>query len=200
PGLLLEDRHLTGDALAECRSDHSEVVDVQAGARHEVLELLVGADAVHLLRGAADQHEAVQVTAVRVEEADLEALDPTFTLALSEELDCGVESVDRGPLASAYDLAPTDEQASIGHLETSSVGSCKSAPNLRLPRGRIKVPDCALDAGRAAGRKPPRTSAEQVRGTRRPRAARAVPGLDHRGAAGRGVRGRPNLLGAGRAR
>ena len=87
-------------------------------------------------------------------------------------------------------------------MESSSVGGCKSTGDATPPA----EPDQVLrwqtraDARRAADRQPARARAAPLRGARRPRAARAVPGVDDRGAARRGVRGRPHVRRAGRAR
>src|SRR5215207_2197347 len=78
-------------------------------------ELLVRPDGIDLLCAATQQHEAVEVAAVRVEEADLEALDPFVALELAEELDSLVEAVDRRAFTPTNHLPPSNEQAGIGH-------------------------------------------------------------------------------------
>jgi hypothetical protein len=64
---------------------------------------------VDLRLAPAQQHEPLQLTAVRVQKRDLEALDASVGLHLSIQLDGLVEHVERAILATAYHLAPADE-------------------------------------------------------------------------------------------
>ena len=116
---------------------------MQVRVRHVALELLVGADGVHLLHAAAQQHEAGEVAAVGVEEADLEVLDPPVALQLAEELDGLVEPVDRRALATTHYLAPSDEQAGIRHGVLLRRGLQVHGRRYAYRRGRIKCADSA---------------------------------------------------------
>src|SRR5918994_1875567 len=98
-------------------SHDSKRVHDQIRPGHEAGELLAPADLVELLAVALKQREPVEVTAMGVEEHDLQPLDLTVALQLPPVLDALLEDVLRVALAAPHRRSPTDEQDRIGHLK-----------------------------------------------------------------------------------
>ena len=85
----------------------------------ELRELVAHAKRGELLRIAADENEAAQVTAVRLEEDRLEALDLAVLLERRVLRDRLVEELDRLALTAAHGVAEADEQPGVCHSGTS---------------------------------------------------------------------------------
>src|SRR5947209_3777451 len=109
--LGLIDPHAARQALVDVRAHDADVVHDQAGPRGQAFELLVGAQRADLLLASTDEHETVQVTAVRLEQHDLERLDPAGLLELAVPLDRFVEHVEALALTPAHRRTPTEKHA-----------------------------------------------------------------------------------------
>src|SRR5207247_3674000 len=79
--------HLLGDPVARVGVDRPDPVDEEVGADDLPLEVLVVAARVELVGGAVQQEAPAQVAAVRIEEDDVEFLDPALVLHAPEEPD-----------------------------------------------------------------------------------------------------------------
>jgi hypothetical protein len=65
-----------------------------------------------------DHEESTEVTAMRIEERHVHALDPAVGLHAPEHLDELAEHLDSAFFAAAYGRAKSDEQGSIGHHDS----------------------------------------------------------------------------------
>src|SRR5204863_7609485 len=109
--------HLAADGLTREALDHPETLHDQVGSRHLVAEVVVLLNRVELLAGAVEHEAAGQIAAMRIEEDDVELLDPSLLLHAPEQAHDVVEGLDRRGLASAYGVAPADEEHSVSHAE-----------------------------------------------------------------------------------
>src|SRR3954471_11734310 len=115
PDRLAVDGHLASHALAGRGGHDADVVDDQARVDDRAAELLVVLQRGALLGAAVGHEETAEVAAVRVEQRDVQALDPPVGLHPPEHRDELVEHRD-GAFLPPSDRGPEpDEQCAIGH-------------------------------------------------------------------------------------
>src|SRR5262245_2578245 len=119
---LLELTHEARERFAGVGVDQAGPVDDQARSRLQALEVGAALDLVELLTVAADQDEPREVTAVRRQEPRLEALDLAVLLQLRVVLERLGEDLEGLRLAAAHDLAPSEEQPFVRHVDPPSFG------------------------------------------------------------------------------
>jgi hypothetical protein len=100
---------------ARRRSD-PEAVDDEACPRHHRGELHVDPERSELLRFAAHEEEAVEVTPVRLEEDGLDALDRTVCLQPEEVRHRLAEDLQGLRLSPPDGLTPADEETGVCHF------------------------------------------------------------------------------------
>src|SRR5260370_31403131 len=114
--VLEEPCHLILHALAQVDAQHAESLHVVVAARDEVEELFARADLVQPRLLAADEHEAVEVASVRLDQGGLEALDLPLRLQPAVVPERLLEHLARLLLAAGDGTGPTDQDASAcGH-------------------------------------------------------------------------------------
>src|SRR5919106_3105198 len=109
-------RHLALEPLVHVGADDADRVDAERGTDRELRELVAHAQLGQLLGVPANEEEPAEVTAVRLEEDGLEALDLAFLLQAGVPPDRLVEELDGLALSPAYGVAEADEQAGICHV------------------------------------------------------------------------------------
>jgi hypothetical protein len=118
-GRLLEELDLLLKPLANDGADDAETLDYQSRSRGQAEELVVATDLVELVVAPAQEGEAVQVAAVRVEEHDLEVLDSAVLLKAALVLDALAEDLEALSLAAPNRCTPADEQCSFCHVTSA---------------------------------------------------------------------------------
>ena len=140
--LLDVELHLALEPLGQVGADDTEAVDDECRAERELRELLAHAQRGEPLGVAADENEAVEIAAVRLEEHGLEALDRPLLLeprVVAEDLveEVSTASVSRPRTTSPQ---PTKRPASaIPHLLLEADASSIPSPT-RLPLSNVCSP------------------------------------------------------------
>src|SRR5205807_518098 len=104
---------LPADGVADVRVHHPEPADADQAPGDELLEFLGVPQGGELAAFAANEDEAVQVTAVRREQARLERIDRSRSFLLGQETDERAEQLQRVRLPPHDGQLPADEQSGI---------------------------------------------------------------------------------------
>jgi hypothetical protein len=116
----------------------ADALDDERGARRQPLELLVEVQLVELLAVAAQQDEAVEIAAVRLEEPDLEALDAAVLLESAVVREPSLKT--SRPLASRPVMGAPQPMNSPPSAMPCLLGtwSCPAADRRRGPRSTLR--------------------------------------------------------------